>query len=188
MLTRAFVIFSLTFASFAGAQTAPQPVQTDLDGDGLAETALLLYPGPGITHLLIAPVERPTVLAQDFVWRGGLGQEPSLAVSGTGNLLVSSGNQAVGRNRWLLIQTIVFRDQAYRVGGITYNWFDTADLNKGGTCDINLLTGQGVRRLVGQDPVAYQVDLTAPRIQEWNVAPLLETRDGVPLLCGVSLS
>lgn len=188
MLTRLSIILAFVLSStFANAQdaTAPDPVQSDLDGDGQAETFLLLYPAPSVTHLLISPVNKPTLLAQNIVWRGGLGQEPSLSVAPNGNLRISSGNQAIGRNRWLLIKTVDYRDGAYKVVGLTYNWFDTADLNNGGTCDLNLITGQGIRRLAGRGQEAYFVDdIPSPNVVDWREDSLFRSDSPLPDMCG----
>ncbi|MGB0798373.1 MAG: hypothetical protein ACPGRD_03535 [Planktomarina sp.] len=177
---------AMVLANSVFAQTAPNPAQTDLDGDDLAETILFLYPTAGTTHLLISPVNKPTVLAQDFVWRGTTGQEPTLSVAPNGDLRVTSGNQALGRDRWLLIQTIAFHQGAYRVTHATYNWFDTNDINNAGTCDVNFITGAGKRRLAGQGEQAYTVAPTAMVISDWKLDTIWKSQGTLPDICGTT--
>lgn len=80
----------------------------------------------------------------DIAWFGAMwGTMPTLEVSDAGSLLVMSGNEAIGRNRWTRTLTIAYRDNAFVVAGYTYTWFDTLDMENNGTCDVNYLTGRG---------------------------------------------
>lgn len=81
-----------------------------------------------------------------FVFSGGMwGQQPSLEVAGNGSLIVKSMNESVGRARWELTLTVVYRHFEFLVAGITYSYRDTVDPEAGGNCDLNLLTGKGTR-------------------------------------------
>ncbi|EAR50615.1 hypothetical protein OG2516_12226 [Oceanicola granulosus HTCC2516] len=124
------------------AQGFTAPVVSDLDGDGAAETFTLLDSGDGTADLRIE-AGRSVIHAESIAWKGGIGQEPELAVLPNGSVQVISMNEAIGRSRWRQALTIAHRDGAYRVAGITYGWYDTID-NTGGTCDFNLLTGRGI--------------------------------------------
>ncbi|MEO0357403.1 MAG: hypothetical protein AAF386_03740, partial [Pseudomonadota bacterium] len=77
-----------------------------------------------------------------------------------------------------------FRDGAYRVVGLTYNWFDTLDLNNGGTCDLNLITGQGIRRLAGRGQDNYTLELPMPNVVDWRADSLFRSGRDMPDMCG----
>lgn len=125
------------------AQDGDFSVAADLDGDGAPET-FSLVPGDESSVALRVETAEGGFTLPDAAWQGGLaGQEASLALSPGGSVLLGSGNDAVGRDRWALTVTIAFREGELRVAGLTYEWRDTLDPEAGGTCDLNLLTGRG---------------------------------------------
>jgi hypothetical protein len=73
------------------------------------------------------------------------GTEPSLELSSRGSLLLKSGNQSIGRDRWEQTLTIAYRNDQFVIAGLTLEVRDTLDHSAGGNCDLNLLTGQGTR-------------------------------------------
>ena len=157
-------------ASPALAQDHSQTVselRADLDGNGAAEIYTLLDYGSGGVNLTVE-TERDFHSAREVAWSGGLpGQRPELSLSPHGSLLLTSMNDAVGRDRWRLTLTIAHREGDWRVAGITYDWWDTIDPAAGGTCDVNLLSGRGVVvDRTGQREV--EAPWPAPRLWDWR--------------------
>lgn len=89
-----------------------------------------------------------------MVWGGTtmFGQEPFVSTRENGSLLITSQNSSIGRNRWEQGLTVVYRENRFIVAGFTYNYYDTLDPDAGGSCDLNLLTGQGT---VDDKPVRF---------------------------------
>jgi hypothetical protein len=94
---------------------------------------------------------------------GGWGQLASLGVSNTGSLQIKSGNDAIGRDRWSQVRTVIYRDKRFLIAGITYSERDTLDPKAGGACDINLLSGKGLRN---GKPV--ETKLTPIPLSDWS--------------------
>lgn len=109
-----------------------------------------------------------SVLARNIVFMGGMaGTEPSLTQSAKGALQVLSQNASIGRNRWEQTLTIVYRGGQFLVGGYTYSYYDTLELDangdiKSGACDVNLLTGRGVK-----DGKPFRTSMKAIPVQKW---------------------
>ncbi len=86
------------------------------------------------------------LVKKSFVWTGAMwGALPSLEVNDKGSLVVKSENTAIGRDRWQQAATVVRRGGEFVVIGLTYSANDTLDPKAGGSCDLNLATGKGVR-------------------------------------------
>lgn len=167
-----FVLTALMLATAAAAQVENWYVESDLDRNGVYETFELQDTGDGSVDLIIG-TGKGMISALRIAWMGGIGQVPALQLARNGSVQLVSGNQGVGRDRWQLTLTIAYRDGDYRVAGMTYEWYDTLDPNNTGTCDVNLLTGQG-DLLIGDGP---QRRITAP-----FRAPLVTAwRDDFPL-------
>ena len=168
---RSLVLFLALFAAPALAQEAPNwEVTADLDQDGAPERYALKENGTGTVDLVIdSRAGRAT--AAGIAWDGGMaGQEPDLALGASGAVRLTSRNDSVGRDRWTLTLTLAHRDGELRVAGVTYEWHDTLDPEGGwGSCDINLLTGQGVVvGPAGQEEIT--VPYPAPAAWEWTDA------------------
>src|SRR5262249_48078358 len=91
------------------------------------------------------------------------GQLASLGVSNTGSMQIKSGNDAIGRDRWSQVLTVIYRDKRFLIAGITYSERDTLDPEAGGACDINLLSGKGLRN---GKPV--ETKLTPIPLSDWS--------------------
>lgn len=92
----------------------------------------------------------PPLSVKNLFWGSALdsslrGQEPTIAADRRGSILVSTKNEAVGRSRWTQTVTIAYRDGAFVVAGFAHDHRDTIDPSDSGRCDINLLTGNGIR-------------------------------------------
>jgi hypothetical protein len=103
--------------------------------------------------------EKANVVFSGRMW----GQLASLAVNNAGSLQVKSGNDAIGRDRWSLTLTIVYREQEFVIAGVTFATHDTLNPQAGGDCDINLLTGKGLRN---GKPV--EARFTPIRLGDWS--------------------
>lgn len=105
------------------------------------ETELFIY----MQDLEADDGNKPTIHKKKIAWTGSLyGTQPSLSVNQKGSLIIISANQAVGRDRWQQKLTVVYRNEEWRVGGYTYESYDTLDVDKEFSCDANLLTGRAV--------------------------------------------
>ena len=147
----------------AAAQEATE-VQSDLNGDGTAETFAVSWDDSGETRLT---VDGRTYT--DVVWSGAMmGNTPYLEVAPNGSVRVISQNMAIGRDRWVQALTVAYRDGDYRVAGFTYDWYDTLDPDANGGCDLNLLTGRGTATVRGETrDVAASVG--ALPLAEWKM-------------------
>jgi len=109
------------------------------------------------------------IFKPNLVWSGSLGGTmPSLSITPSGSLQVSSQNQAIGRSRWAQKLTIAYRNKHFVVAGYTYDSYDTLDLSAGFSCDVNLLTGRGIK-----DKKAFKTSSRAVKLADWsyNAAP-----------------
>ncbi len=157
----------LLLAAPAAAQEAQ--LYADLNGDGRAERFWLYAGGDAMADLVIEGTGGATVQVPGFVWAGTMaGNEPSLELAENGSVRVISGNLSVGRNRWQQVLTIAYRNGGYMIAGYTYDSYDTLDLDAGGTCDVNLLTGRGALTMGGKS-VPITVGMRAPFVDDWNV-------------------
>lgn len=148
----------------AGPLGASEQVVSDLNGDGRAESFALRDTGEGTVDLLIDGA----VVAPDIAWKGGIGQDPGLSLAPNGSVRLASMNDSIGRDRWRLTLTLAHRDGAYRVAGLTYEWYDTLDLDRAGFCDLNLLNGKGFVRSGQGDLSPVRTTLRAPKVDQWH--------------------
>jgi len=107
--------------------------------------------------------------ARNIAYTGIGGTDAYLGQSENGAIELISQNIAIGRHRWEQKLTIVYRDRRYLIGGFTYRYYDTiaVDSNgevKTGNCDLNLLTGAGIK-----DGQSIRTKLTAVPIEDWSV-------------------
>lgn len=168
---------SFVLVLLAGPALAQAPVATaeaDLDDDGRAEIYSLLDNGQGSVDLVVEAGGARRV-APGVAWIGGMaGQVPELGVSEGGSLLLTSMNDSIGRDRWMLTLTIAHRKGDWRVAGLTYNWRDTLDPEAGwGLCELNLLTGAFyMEGPTGAGHLTAPVE--APLLWDWDEAGLTD--------------
>lgn len=104
------------------------------------------------------------IFKPNLVWSGALwGSTPSLGITPSGSLQVLSQNQAIGRHRWMQKLTIAFRNNHFVVAGYTYDSYDTLDLNSGLSCDVNLLTGKGIK-----NKKAFRTPKLTIKLADWS--------------------
>ena len=146
MTSRILALALLAAPGAAWAEPLSGPIRSDLNGDGRAELFTLLDTRRGTADLQIENTGwgNGVIYAEDIAWVGGIGQRPDLALAENGAVQVISKNQAIGRDRWELTLTLAYRNEAYRIAGLTFRWRDTLDPDNWGVCDLNLLTGRGI--------------------------------------------
>ncbi|MDR2882046.1 MAG: hypothetical protein LBV29_09155 [Azoarcus sp.] len=88
-------------------------------------------------------MKRPSLYRPSFGW-GDQYRRPDASITPKGALVLQFGND-MGRDRWSKKYTILSRQGQLLVAGYTYNERDALQRGKGYRCDINLLTGSGVR-------------------------------------------
>lgn len=121
----------------------------DFDADGVEDRAYISQPpeGGGLDLTIEASTagrfDYPGVLWGRYDWGG---QAPALTLAGNGSLVLHTMNESVGRSRWSQRLTIAYRDGDFRRAGLTYTWRDTINIANFGECDVNFLTGRGVRK------------------------------------------
>lgn len=169
----ALITTLIPLCTFADTQDAVEEpfsahIRGDFTGDGRIDTAVIVedLTGEGLLHLTLSQgvIHR----LENFVWIGGIGQQPRLEITPHGSLLVISENSSIGRNRWEQVITLAYRNNALRVAGFTYRWYDTLNLDDNGVCDLNLLSGKGEITL-GQDDTPKTIRLTTKSrpVTEW---------------------
>ena len=106
----------------------------------------------------------PTLVKKAATWNGAMwGSRPSLDTNAKNSLIVKSQNDAIGRDRWSETLTIVYRGHEFLVAGLTYESHDNLDPRAGGSCDLNFLSGKGVRN---GKPV--EIKSAAVRLIDWS--------------------
>ena len=173
------IALALACALPANAQTYGPTLASDLNGDGAPEQFRLTdFQNDGIVDLEIISSNGNVTIAKDIAWRGGIGQEPTLALAPNGSLLVISMNESIGRNRWRQTLTIAYRKNAYRVAGFTYEWYDTLDPEDYGSCDLNLLSGSGNLQIADRPLKRVRTNQRAISVAQWK------DDHPIPKVCG----
>lgn len=170
MPSRCLALLALVLLAAAPAHAEPGAVlataESDIDGDGKPDRFQLID-ADGSATLKITMGSGETIVADQIAWVGGIGQQPELAVTPQGSVQVISMNESIGRDRWHLTLTLAYRDGAVRVAGYTWNEYDTLDNDAWTDCDLNLLTGRGLRKQEkGERKV--RTSLPALPVTEWN--------------------
>lgn len=128
----------------------------DWDKDGDTDLALIVRPAEGSdddngVYIYLAGDNGALALKSSIpnkVW-GQFdlsGQAPSIEALPNGSLVVTSHNDAIGRDRWEQKLTVAYRNFEFVVAGYTYSSYDTLDPDNTSQCDLNVLTGKGRAR------------------------------------------
>ena len=150
-------------------------VSGDWNKDGVLDRAVLVAdPDNTAADLLVyAGTARGLVLltsAHDVAYAGMMaGTHPSLTLGKSGALQVYSENEGVGTGHFDRTLTLAWRDNRLVVSGVTLHENDTTNPDGGGSCDINLLTGN-IDRAAGPDFVTKRVHITpgAIAVDAWD--------------------
>lgn len=147
-------------------------ITNDWNNDGGMDRAILVAPDNedddvGLYLYLSDDASPPPLLnifKPNLAWSGSLwGTTPRLALGKSGSLEVHSMNESIGRNRWTQKLTIAYRNGAFVVAGYTYESYDTLDLDYAFSCDINLLSGKGLKN---KKPV--KIDQAVMKLADWS--------------------
>ena len=131
-------IISAATGSFAGDGTMNRAVLIDDADNDSAD--LVIYAGD------VGGPFKVVAFAHDIAYVGAMfGTVPELRVTKDGGLSVYSENMGVGRDKWEQTLTLAFRNGQYVVSGFTLSSWDGLDPNAGGSCDINFLSGKGIK-------------------------------------------
>jgi len=150
-------------------------VTADWNGDGSFDRAILITSEaePDQADLLVylsdgSDTMRPAVSRRNIAWRGAMwGTQPALEITGRGSLIITSANEAVGRNRWTQKLTVVYRNKVFIVAGYTYSDYDTLAPGSSTNCDINYLSGKGVR-----NNKSFRTSAKAVALADWSEASI----------------
>lgn len=168
-------LLTLSLSLPAAAQDVVDSTVSDLNGDGLRERFTLLDYGTGTVDLIIEDAGPERITAAGIAWMGGIGQEAELDLAVNGSVRLMSMNESIGRNRWHLTLTIAYRGGAYMIAGYTYSHYDTLNLDDAGTCDLNLLNGNGFLTVGTGPKQAIRHDVAQVPVTEWKeTAPIPE--------------
>lgn len=157
-MTKILLFLSLLVPVFAQAQSVElnkvlSVATVDFNGDGGFDRAVLVESedaGTSDLYLYLSKFDKPTykysmelkLVKKDAAFFGGMwGQTPSLEPM-SGAVKITSLNEAVGRGRWVLSLIVKYKDNEFLVTGLTYSVRDTLDLDAGGNCEVDFVTGE----------------------------------------------
>ena len=145
----------------------------DWDKDGTSDLAMLVAPEEqsGDNHSVYIYLAdhagrlKLKTVVPNKVWGDLLfaGRAPSIDALASGSILITTHNDAIGRNHWEQKLTIAYRNFDFVVAGYTYTSYDTLDLDNTTDCDFNVLTGKGKSN--GQ-PVAAKGEIVL--LKDWS--------------------
>jgi hypothetical protein len=146
-------------------------IALDIDRDGRMNRAVLVRhptgPSADLSIYLAAgddkidPARKPAISREDLA----SGAVMQLGASGRGSLTVGYGCGGCSDDVETTL-TIVHRGGDFWVAGFTYDW-ETRDYGAG-RCDINLLTGKGVKSRGLAKSKLINAKFTAVRLAEWS--------------------
>ncbi|WP_104665698.1 hypothetical protein [Ensifer adhaerens] len=179
MTARLILPLLLLLPAVASAAEAIDPARIvsaatgDWNKDGSPDLALIVRPAEGSdedngVYLYLAGDDGALTLKSAIankVWGqfALAGQAPSIAALPSGSLLITSHNDAVGRDRWEQKLTVAYRNFEFVVAGYTYASYDTLDPDNTSQCDLNVLTGKGK---TNDRPVATKGELVL--LKDWS--------------------
>lgn len=144
------------------------------EGNGDTDRAVLVENGDSGADLYIyraldasadpAKPPKPALVKKNAAWDGGMwGSRPSLESNAKGSLLIKSENTGIGRDKWTQTVTVVYRNGAFIVAGLTRNAYDSLEPNSAHSCDLNFLSGKGKK-----DGKAIEVKSPAAKLADWS--------------------
>lgn len=127
--------------NIAGPKDMDETKAVILKSDDGETGKLYIIGTKGIKNYYLAAAEALTLELED---KSMAGRESSIRVNKQGSLVLNIQNSSVGRGRFSSDITIAYRNGEFVVAGFTNQNYDTVT-NEGGSCDLNLLTGKGVK-------------------------------------------
>ncbi len=149
---------------------SPYEVTLDIDHDGKMDRAILveapstgngdlyIYLGTGAEK--IDPTRKPAIVKKNLTTARIL----QIEGDGKGSLIVMSGCGGCS-NDYATTLTIVYRRGDFLIGGVTYDWDTRSGM---GHCDINFLTGKGVKSRGLTKGKPFKVKITPVKLAEWS--------------------
>ena len=157
-------------AEEAGSPGERYEAVLDIDRDGRMDRAVLLrHPSGAAADLMIylaAGLEaldlsrKPDIRKDDLAY----GHVMQLGTNGKGSLTVQYGCGGCS-NDYETVLTIVHRGGDFFVAGFSYNWETREGV---GSCDINFLTGKGVRSRALARARPIRERFTPVRLTDWS--------------------
>ncbi|MFN4100300.1 MAG: hypothetical protein ACK4GT_11030 [Pararhodobacter sp.] len=160
----------------------------DWNGDGNPDAVLLMAPQTGdIADLVVMEGDgysglHPVLEVPQAVWGGRFaGQTPGLEPHRDTSFILHTQQTGIGRTPWEQRITVAWRGGNYLVAGFDTHFYDRNDPSRGGTCSVNLLTGDYMLRY-GPGNEAPEIE-TAGRGDD-RAFPLAElTESWQPAVC-----
>jgi hypothetical protein len=172
-LSRSAAVLALALACAPGRGSAAEvlaQVSADLNGDGIKDRAALVRNENGddadLAIYLSAnskAASTPSLVKSAFGSAGSMaGTGPELSINKAGSLVIVFQNDSVGRDRWREQYVIAWRGGALVVAGYSYETRDTLNPAHHGSCDMNFLSGHGLRngKAVATGPLVRLGDWT----------------------------
>lgn len=147
-------------------------IAADLNDDKQIDTAMLLKSGDQADFYLYlannAGEMELKLSKKNLVWSGAMaGTLPQLKMAKDGGLLIYSQNDSIGRNRWHQRLSVDYRDKEFLVTGYVYDERDTLDPKFSLACDVNLLTGKGIK-----NKVEFKIEAQKIKLSDWSDAKI----------------
>ena len=127
----------------------------DIDGDVRQDLVTLTRPGDRDAHDVgiavylrdrdLPILKRAVLLPARFWGTDSAGQQPEITILENRSIKIHTENMAFGRSHWERTYTLSWRGGRLLVAGFTYAFNDTIEHGQSGSCDLDLLTGQGIR-------------------------------------------
>ena len=168
----ALVMFSVVPIAHAGVPwfDEPKDITLDIDNDGEMDRAVLvptngraadLYIYLGAGDGLLDLSQKPSIIKKDITANFVL----TFEASRKGSLRIGYGCGGCSNDTSTTL-TIVQRNDAFLVGGYTYDW-ETRDFGAG-TCDINFLTGKATLAKDGGKARAIKGTFKPVKLADWD--------------------
>lgn len=145
-------------------------LEQDIDQNGQAEIITLRRGEEGADLLIQASKDSEPTHYPNLVFAGLAGQIPSLKALKNGSVQIISQNDSIGRSRWQQILTLVYRKEAYRIGGFTWHEHDLLGEYPTIDCDLNLLTGKGFLRVNEGKRQKITTDFKNHLLKNWKIS------------------
>lgn len=165
MLTRI-----LLFLCCATPALADQDMLHDFTGNGASEHVRLIETKRGWQHLIIDSDTHGTTFIPRISQGDTMAGETSIAITPAGSLEIERAHLGIGRHKWILTVTVAFRNERFKIAGITYVYYDSLDTESGKTCDLNLLSGKGIFDRASGQKELFSFTGDAPNAHNWDVS------------------
>lgn len=119
----------------------------DWNGDGRPDAVLLYGHDDGMADLVVMLGHdwlglQPAIHLPQVIYYGTMaGQVPALEPRSASSFAVLSEQTGIGREPWQAVLTVAYRQDALRVAGYDFHFYDRLDPTHHGRCSVNLLTG-----------------------------------------------